>query len=176
MERTLLCAKARNMRIACSDRSRGYTNCKAGGGKFGQILIKTAIKWAKRGQSMSVDPPLVCVMLCRTFHVTTKLEQGQGQMDCRWYKCVQFVVTFQSIANIPGYWRRGNYLWINIGGLDAGVYMLYRTSLAFSRLIRWRRDAARTQKIAKVNVILINNGDNGPKALFTLAVKINAFL
>ncbi len=50
---------------------------------------------------------------------------------------------FQTIAGLEGLWRRGTTVGINIGGLAACVYLLWRTDRRYmnrEEMERWREE------------------------------------
>lgn len=44
--------------------------------------------------------------------------------------CVWWLV-FQAVSRMGGLWRKQHTVWVNVGGLHAGVYLLRRTAGTF---------------------------------------------
>ena len=42
-------------------------------------------------------------------------------------------VAFQAISRMGGLWRKLHTVWVNVGGLHAGVYLLKRTAAVFGQ-------------------------------------------
>lgn len=71
------------------------------------------------------------------------LHFSPGEFVCAWVSCktdVSFVglpsqdlCYFQAISRMGGLWKKLHTVWVNVGGLHAGVYLLKRTSAVFGQ-------------------------------------------